>query len=119
LEHSVLRPLAACWEAFGAACNWLGVHVLRPLCLALGTAAGAVFNAIGTAAGAVFDAIGAVFNAIGTAAGAVFNAIGTAAGAVFDALGTAVGAIGRVVGRVVGARRPEPDGPNLATTTLT
>jgi len=101
LEHSVLRPLAACCEAFGAACNWLGVHVLRPLCLALGTAAGAVFNAIGTAAGAVF------------------NAIGTAAGAVFDALGTAVGAIGRVVGRVVGARRPEPDGPNLATTTLT
>ena len=69
-------------DAFGAACNWLGEHVLW-------------------------------------AARAVFNAIGTAAGAVFDALGTAVGAIGRVVGRVVGARRPEPDGPNLATTTLT
>ena len=55
-------------EAFGAACNWLGEHVLWPLC---------------------------------------------------DALGTAVGAIGSAVGRVVGARRPEPDGPNLATTTLT
>ena len=64
----MLRPLAACCEAFGAACNWLGEHMLWPL---------------------------------------------------FNALSTAVGAIGRLVGRVVGARRPEPDGPNLATTTLT
>ena len=86
MEHSVLRPLAACCAAVGRAYNWIWEHVLWPLCDALGT---------------------------------VFNAIGTAVGAVFDALGTAVGAIGRVVGRVVGARRPEPDGPNLATTTLT
>ena len=116
----MLRPLAACWEAFGAACNWLGVHVLRPLCLALGTAAGAVFNAIGTAAGAVFNAIGtaagAVFNALGTAAGAVFNALGTAVEAVFDALGAALSWIGT---HVLAPLRPEPDGPNLATTTLT
>ena len=27
----MLRPLAACCEAFGAACNWLGEHVLAPL----------------------------------------------------------------------------------------
>ena len=47
------------------------------------------------------------------------DALGKAVGALFNALGAAVGAIGRVVGRVVGARRPEPDGPNLATTTLT
>ena len=112
----MLRPLAACCEAFGAACNWLGVHVLRPLCLALGTAAGAVFNAIGTAAGAVFNAIGTAAGAVFDAIGAVFNALGTAGEAVFDALGAALSWIGT---HVLAPLRPEPDGPNLATTTLT
>ena len=47
----MLRPLAACCEAFGAACNWMGEHVLWPLCDALGTAVGAIGSAVGRVVG--------------------------------------------------------------------
>ena len=50
-----LRPaldqVSQACEAFGAACNWLGEHVLWPLFNALGTAVGALFNALGAALG--------------------------------------------------------------------
>ena len=55
-------------------------------------------------------------DALGTAVRAVCNALGTAVGALFDALGAALSWIGT---HVLAPLRPEPDGPNLATTTLT
>ena len=66
------------------------------------------------------EAFGAACNWLGehvpTAVSAVFNALGTAVEAVFDALGAALSWIGT---HVLAPLRPEPDGPNLATTTLT